>query len=67
MEDDNEIIIEDDIVKNTRFNGGIYGTTSVLVYAENIFGKRAVKKKNQKLELEQVKHMNYVGGNIQWR
>ena len=27
MEDDNEIIIEDDIVKAISFNGGISGTT----------------------------------------
>ena len=48
VEYDNEILIEDDIVKATSFNGGIFGTTTVLVDAENIFGKRALKKeKNQ--------------------
>ena len=32
MEDDNDILIEDDIVKAISFNGGIYGTTSVIFY-----------------------------------
>ena len=29
------------------FNSGIYVTTAVIVDAANIFGKRALKKKNQ--------------------
>ena len=44
VEDDNDIFIEDDIVKAIRFNGGIYGNTAVPVDAENIFGKKASKK-----------------------
>ena len=51
MEDDNNIIIEDDIVKAIIFYGGISGTTSVLVDAENHFGKRSFKEnqfQNQK-------------------
>ena len=66
MEDNNEILIEDDIMKAISFNGDISGTTAVLVDAVNIFGKRASKKNNSKPELEHGKHMNYAGGNI-WR
>ena len=46
MEDDNDILIEDDIVKAISFNGGISGTTSVLVDYIDLFGKRSLKKKN---------------------
>ena len=49
MEDDHDIIIEDDIVKAISFNGGISGTTDVLVDAGNIFGKRALKKNKFKI------------------
>ena len=45
VENDNEILIEDDIVKGIGFNGGIYGTTAVLVNADNLFGKISLKKK----------------------
>ena len=44
MEDYNDILIEDDIVKAIHFNGGIYGTTDVIVDAENLFDKRVFKK-----------------------
>ena len=47
MEDDNDIIIEDDILKTISFNGGISGTTDVLVGVENLFGKRVLKKNIQ--------------------
>ena len=47
MEDDKDILIEDDIVKSVSFNGGVSGTTDFLVDMENIFVKRALKKKNQ--------------------
>ena len=47
VEDDNKILIDYYIVKDISFNGDIYGTTAVLVDAENIFGKRALTKKNQ--------------------
>ena len=46
---ENDILIEDDIVKAISFNGGISGTTSVLVDAENLFGKRALNKFNFKI------------------
>ena len=48
MEVDNDIPIEDDIANAISFNGGISGTTSVLVDAENIFGKSDLKKINAK-------------------
>ena len=48
MEDDNDIIIEYYIVKYIIFNGGISGTTAVLVDAKNLFGKRSLKKINSK-------------------
>ena len=47
MRDDNNILIEYDIVKDIGFNGGISGTTAVLVDAANIFGKRALNRKIQ--------------------
>ena len=47
MEDDNDILIENDIMKGISFNRGISSTTAVLVDAANIFGKRALKKKIQ--------------------
>ena len=42
VEADNDILFEDDIVKSVGFNGGIYGTTSVVVDKVNLFGKRAL-------------------------
>ena len=47
VEDDNDILIEDDIMKAISFNMGLYGTTAVLVDASNLFGNRALKKKSQ--------------------
>ena len=47
VEDYNDILIEDDIVKAIHFNGGLYGTTDVIVDAENLFDKRVLKKKIQ--------------------
>ena len=44
MEDDNSILIGDDILKAISFNGGISGTTSVIVDAENIFDTRSLNK-----------------------
>ena len=49
MEDDNDILIEYDTVKAISFNGGIYGSTSVLVGAANLFGKRTLKKNKFKI------------------
>ena len=37
MEDYNNIIIEDDIVKDISFIEGIYGTTYVLVDVDNLY------------------------------
>ena len=42
VEDENVKIIEDDILKAISFNGGISGTTAVLVDAEALFGKIAL-------------------------
>ena len=44
MQDDDEILIEDDMMKDISFNGGIYGTTAVIVDEDNLFGKRSLKK-----------------------
>ena len=67
MDDDNDILIEDDIVRAISFNGGISGTTAVIVDAVNILGNRALKKKNSKPYLEHMKHMNYNGIKIRWK
>ena len=50
MEGDSDKIIEDDIVKAISFNRGISGTTSFLVDAAAIFGKRALNKINLKIK-----------------
>ena len=55
MEYDNEILIDDYIVKALCFNEGISGTTAVIVDAENLFGKIDLKKKTQ--------HQNWSTGN----
>ena len=49
VEDENDILIEDDIVKYISFNGCISGTTDVLVDTENLFGKISLKKKKSKI------------------
>ena len=49
VEYDNDILIEDVIVEAIIFNSGIYGTTAVLVDAAALFGKRALKKINFKI------------------
>ena len=49
VEDDNDIITEDDIVKAISFNGDISGTTAVIVDAEDLFGKTSWKKTNFKI------------------
>ena len=49
MEDDNDILIRDDIMKAISFNWVIYSTTDVLVDAANIFGKRALEKNEFKI------------------
>ena len=67
MEDGNDILVEDDIVKAVSFNWVIYGTTDVLVDKENLFFNRALKKTSSKLELEDGKQINYAGGNVQWK
>ena len=52
MEYDNDIIIENDIVKAISFNEGVYVTKPVLVDAENLFGNRSSKKTNFKIKTE---------------
>ena len=64
VEDENEILIEDDIMKAISFNEGIYVTTSVLVDVVNLFGKRALKKNRFKIITGALKYMDYSGGNI---
>ena len=50
MEDDNDILIEDYIVKAILFNRGVPVTTAVLVVVVNIFGKRSLKKINFRIK-----------------
>ena len=52
MEDDNDTLIEDDIVKAIIFNGGIFGTTAVLVDSAYLFGKKPLKKINFRINTE---------------
>ena len=47
MEDENDIIIEDDIVKDISFNSG---TNAVIVDAAALLGKRVLKKINFKIK-----------------
>ena len=49
MEDENETLIEDDIVRSISLNGGISGTTAVLVGAENHFDNITLKKNRFKI------------------
>ena len=49
MEDYNDILVINDIVKAVSSNGGISGTTAVIVDAEALFGKRSLKKINLKI------------------
>ena len=49
MEDENAILIEDDILKFIRFNGGIYGTNAVIVGADYFFVNKAFKKTSLKI------------------
>ena len=51
VEDDNDILIENYIMKTISFNGGTSVTTAVLVDATNIFGKIDLKKSISKSEL----------------
>ena len=57
MEYDNDILTEDDIMKAISLNGGISGTTDVLVDVSNLFGKRALKE-------NQFQNQNWIKGNI---
>ena len=50
VDDDNDILIEDDIMKSIIFNGGISGNTAVLVGAVALFGKRSLEKNNFKIK-----------------
>ena len=64
VEDDNDIIIEDDIVKAMSFYGRIYGTTAVLIDVVDLFGKGSLRGGNSKSELEHGQHMNSAGRKI---
>ena len=50
MQYDNDILIEDDILKAISFNIGISGTTAVIVDLVALFGKRALDKINFKIK-----------------
>ena len=50
MEDDNYILIGGYIVKAISFNGGISGTTAVIVDEAALFSKRALNKINFKIK-----------------
>ena len=50
MKDENDILIEDGILKAISFSGGIYGTSDVLFGAVNLIGKRTLKKINFKIK-----------------
>ena len=49
MEGEEFILIEYNIVKAVSFNGGISGTTTILVDAKNNFVKRALERINFKI------------------
>ena len=49
VEDGNDILIEDDIVKAVSFNWIIYGTTDVIVDKENLFFNTALNKNKFKI------------------
>ena len=50
MEDENDIIIEDDIMKAINVNAGVTGTTDVLVYSADLFGNTYLDKINFKIK-----------------
>ena len=50
MDDENDILILYYITKAISFNGGMYGTTTVLLDASVLFGKRALNKINFKIK-----------------
>ena len=64
MEDDDDILIEYDIVKDISFNGGITVTTAVIVDAYSFSGKRDFKKITSKSILAHRRTMNCVGWKI---
>ena len=64
MVDDNDILVEDDIMKAISFNGGISGTTAVLFDAVDIFGEIALNLKNFKIRTGSREKMNYAAINI---
>ena len=64
VEDDNDILIEDDIMKALSFNGGIYGTADVIVDEAALFGKKYLNKLTSKSILEHGRQINYVDRKI---
>ena len=65
VEDYNDILIEDDIMKAVSVNEDISGITAVIIDAVNLFGKKSLEKINFKIKLEHSKHMKYVVRKIQ--
>ena len=59
VEDDNEILIEDDIMRAKSFNEGIYGNTAVLVDAANIFGTTAIMVATSSLLFEDTYSLTF--------
>ena len=66
MEDDIDVLIEDDIVKAIILMG-VFLLPLLFLLMRWIYLEIAFKKSISKSELEQKKHMNYVGVNIWWR
>ena len=48
MENDNDILVGDGIVKAIFLNGGISGNTTVIVDVNNLFGKKGLQRKKPK-------------------
>ena len=64
VEDENDILIEDYSVKTIRFNGGIDGTTDVIVDAAALFGKISLKQLTSKSILAHRRPMKCAGWDI---
>ena len=50
VEDYNDILIEDDIMKTVSVNEEISGITAVIIDAVNLFGKKSLEKINFKIK-----------------
>ena len=49
MENDNDILVGDGIVKAIFLNGGISGNTTVIVDVNNLFGKKGLQRKKTEI------------------